>query len=89
MAEIIVKGLSKPFENACLELHEGGTGRVIEKYEVIELPPHGKLFDHNVVLKAVEEFQQKHNRAIRPEEFWRMLDREIPCFLEASNGCTD
>ena len=100
MSEILIKGITLPKNQdqmvhvginrlgkmkASKDTWDGMDWTELEEsYEVQALPKHGRLFDHDVVLRAVEEFQRKHNRAIKPEEFWRMLDRDIPCFMEAS-----
>ena len=102
MAEILIKGMEPPrdcvrcygrlgqyIDNCPINSKNAGFPLPYCKLSdcpITVLPRHGRLFDHDRVLRAVEEFQKKHNRAIKPEEFWRLMDRDIPCFMEDSNA---
>jgi len=88
MADILIKNIEKPFPNACLELHDGGSHKIIKKYEAIEIPPHGNLKDELDILRIFDKYLPKVDDDTNALlcEIIAEIHLQAPTVLEASNG---
>ena len=98
--DILIEGLELPKnENdnfmvivtptGVIDVVENGNGFMMQKkYEAIELPPHGRLCDLDLLEEWMRKKHKEHDCPFNIDAFLFAL-KKFPTIVEASNGYTD